>query len=91
MAERKVIHIQPGGENERLLKLVSDEPISVELGGERFRIEREKRDPFEDYDPERALASLRKGVGLFTGFDVEEFKRDIREQRGQDSIGRPAE
>ena len=90
MAERKVIHVEPGGETERLLKLVGDEPISVESGGVRYRIEREKQDLFKDYDPARVLAALRKGIGLYEGVNIEEFKREIREQRTQDSPGRPA-
>lgn len=91
MAERKPIHIEPSSETARLLQLVGEEPITIEFDGVRYRIEREEQDLFKDYDPARALASLRKGIGMFQGFDVEEFKREIREQRTQDSTGRPAQ
>jgi hypothetical protein len=92
MAERKVIHVEPGGETERLLKLVGDEPISVEFEGVRYRIEREPQDRamIENYDPAKALAALRRSAGALAGIDAEAFKREIREQRAQDSIGRPA-
>jgi hypothetical protein len=91
MAERKVIHVEPESETGKLLKLVADEPISVESGGKRFKIEREKTDLFEDYDPAKALEGLRSLIGLYSGMDVDEFMREIKEQREQDSIGRPAE
>lgn len=86
MAERKLIHIEPGGEAEKLLKLVGEEPITVECGGVRYRIEREVVDLFADYDPEKALAALRSLIGIYDGLDIEEFKREILEQREQDSI-----
>lgn len=91
MAEQKIIHIEPDSETGRLLELVTSEPISVELKGKRFKIEREKTDLFEDYDPIAAREGLRSLVGLFSGMDVDEFMRDIKEQREQDSTGRPAE
>jgi hypothetical protein len=85
MAERKVIHIEPGSQIEQLLRLVKDEPVTFESSGKTFRIEREKRDPFEDYDPGAALAALRQAAGALEGIDVEAFKREIWEQRGEDS------
>jgi len=94
MAERKVIQAEPGGEFEKLLRLVENETVSIESGGKRYRIEPErqgKEDIFADYDPEKALAGLRKGIGMFAGMDVDAFIRDIKDQREQDSIGRPAE
>ena len=63
MAERKVIHVEPGGEVERLLRLVGDEPVSVESGGKRFKIERERKELLEDYDPAKAEEIL-TGLGF---------------------------
>jgi hypothetical protein len=91
MAERKVIHVEPDSETGKLLKLVEDEPISVELEGKRYTIEPEKTAPFEGYDPAKALEGLRSLAGLFSDIDVEAFKRETRENREQDSIGRPAD
>ncbi len=94
MAERKVIHIEPDSETGKLLQLVENEPVSLESKGVRYRIEREqvgKEDIFANYDPAKALEGLRKGIGMFEGMDIEEFMREIKAQREQDSIGRPAE
>jgi hypothetical protein len=90
MAERKPIHVEPTSETARLLQLAGEKPITVETGGVRYRIEREERATLENYDPARALAALRKGIGALEGFDIEAFKEEIREQRAQDSKGRPA-
>lgn len=90
MAVRNLIYVDPASETARLLKLVGEEPVTVESEGVRYRIEREmqERATIENYDPARALAALRKSAGALAGIEVEEFKREIREQRTQDSIGR---
>jgi hypothetical protein len=91
MAERKVIHVEPTSETGKLLELVDEQPITVESGGVRFRIEREEmeRATIDNYDPARALAALRKSAGALAGIDIKAFKREIWEQRTQDSSGRP--
>lgn len=43
------------------------------------------------YDPERVRAGLRKSAGAFRGLDRDAFLADLKEQRGQNSTGRPAE
>ncbi|MCC6945511.1 MAG: hypothetical protein IT335_13090 [Thermomicrobiales bacterium] len=94
MAERKVIHIEPESETGKLLKLVEVGPVSLEFEGKTFRIEQErhgKKDIFADYDPQKALESLRSLQGLFSDIDVEAFKRETLENREQNSVGRPAE
>lgn len=94
MAERKVIHIEPESETGKLLRLVEVGPVSLEFEGKTFRIEREineQKDFFAHYDPQKALESLRCLQGLFSGIDVEAFKRETLENREQNSIGRPAE
>jgi uncharacterized protein (DUF433 family) len=48
-------------------------------------------DPWKDYDPEKVLQALHEAAGLLKGVDTEQLKRDLREQRGQDSTGRPAD
>ena len=42
------------------------------------------------YDPARVRAGLRKSAGAFRGLDREAFLADMREQRQQESTGRPA-
>jgi hypothetical protein len=91
MAERNLIYVDPASETAKLLKLVGEEPVTVESEGVRYRIEREEQEraTIENYDPVRALAALRKSAGALAGIDVEAFKREIWEQRTQDSSGRP--
>ena len=90
MAERKLIQIEPSTETGKLLKLPVEDLLIVESGGVRYRIERDERATIESYDPAIALASLRKGIGMFKNQDIEEFNQEIREQREQDSVRRPA-
>ncbi|MBX3069311.1 MAG: hypothetical protein KF883_02285 [Thermomicrobiales bacterium] len=83
MAERKPIHIEPESDTAKLLRLVRDEPVSVESGGVEYRIERRVPEPFADYDPEKVLEALHNGIGLYEGVDTGAFKREILEQRSQ--------
>lgn len=48
-------------------------------------------DIWENYDPERMRRALRASAGVLAGIDVEAWKRQIREMRGQDSVGRPGD
>jgi hypothetical protein len=83
MDERKVIHAEPDSETGKLPKLAEDEPISIELEGKRYTIEREKSGPFEGDDSAKALEGLRSLAGLFSDIDVEAFKRETLEHREQ--------
>jgi hypothetical protein len=47
-------------------------------------------DIWADYDPEKAREGLRKSAGALQGVDHEALKKDIQDQRQQDSHGRPA-
>jgi hypothetical protein len=42
------------------------------------------------YNPDKAREGIRKSAGALKGVDIAALKQDIREQRGQDSKGRPA-
>ena len=55
-----------------------------------FDLAREVSDPFANYDPERARAALDRVFGILRGVDKEALKAELREQRAQDSRGRPA-
>jgi hypothetical protein len=88
-----------------LLRLAEDQPIVVEFRGRRFRVIRESeelavrptpnnpdRDAiWENYDPDEALAAMQSLFGYYKkhGIDAEKVKREIREERGQFSKGRP--
>lgn len=47
-------------------------------------------DIWATYDAERAVAALRQTKGALTGVDREQLLKDVHEQRGQGSSGRPA-
>jgi len=70
------------------------EKVLVEKDGMLFRLEPEetpkKPDIWANYDPEKVREGLRKSAGALKGVDIEALKRDIRDQRGQDSHDRPA-
>lgn len=46
-------------------------------------------DIWAGYDPERMRKALDESFGALAGIDAEEWKRDVKAMRGQDSIGRP--
>ncbi len=70
------------------------EPVMVERAGRLFRVEAEQENEAQtiwaDYNGERVVKALRQSAGALSGIDVEELKRDLREERAQDSPGRPA-
>jgi hypothetical protein len=47
-------------------------------------------DIWANSDPEKAREGIRKSAGALKGVDIAALKRDIRDQRGQDSKGCPA-
>lgn len=91
MVAEKVIPVEPGSDVDHFLKQADDQPIIAEAHGHRFRVVREPVDPFANYDPERVRAGLSRIAGLLKDVDTEALKAELREQREQDSIGRPAD
>lgn len=99
------IHIDPESETGRLLERARERPIRLVIGPARYRVEAEdgrtteagagrpadSADPFATYDPERAAAAWRAfaDANVFEGVDTEALKAELREQRGQDTPGRP--
>jgi len=69
-------------------------PVLVEKEGQLFRVERESlhepADIWAGYSPARVRAGLRRSAGAFRGLDREAFLADVKEQREQESTGRPA-
>jgi hypothetical protein len=86
----RTVVVAPDSEVGKLLEQADRAPLVIERNGARYRVMREKDDPFAGYDPERALEALRRSAGALAGVDVEALKADLREQREQDSQGRPA-
>jgi hypothetical protein len=91
-AEPRIIHVAPGGELAEIVDLSEETPVVLERNGRRFRLVREAApDPLAGYDPERTLRAFERAAGILKGIDAEALKAEIREQRQQDSIGRPVE
>ena len=88
--------IDPVSETGKLLAHARKRPLRLTSGGQQFRLIHDanvgvREDPFAYYDPERAAAAWRATFGTLKGIDVEAFKAEMREQRGQDTPGRPGE
>jgi hypothetical protein len=83
------ITIDPESELGRALAETTDVPIVLEREGVRFRVIRASDDLWAGYDPQRVRHALRQSAGAFAGIDVAASQRELREQRSQDSPGRP--
>jgi hypothetical protein len=87
------IKIDPASTLARALE-DADGPVVLDSGRVRYRVERESdaatEDLFANYDPERVGAAFRSVAGILKGVDTEALINELREQRGQDSSGRPA-
>jgi len=87
---RKTIPIDPDSEFARLLKRAAEEPALLDVNGTRFRVESEEPNLFAIYDPERVRAAIKRMTGTLKGVDAESLIAELRAQREQDSMGRPA-
>jgi hypothetical protein len=87
--EPLTITIDPESELGQALAAVDDAPLVLERSGEHFRVIREVDALWANYDPERVRRALRESAGALAGVDVDALKRELREQRSQDSQGRP--
>jgi hypothetical protein len=98
IADPLEIEIDDDSETGRLLSQADQRPLRLVKGGARYRLAREVHptDPEPaataqaSDDLERTLELLRASAGTLQGVDVEVLLSDLREQRRQDSTGRPA-
>jgi hypothetical protein len=75
--------------------------VLVERDGLVYRLEPQLQPPpvqtadphniWANYDPVKVQEAFSRAVGLLRGVDTEQLKRDLLEQREQDSTGRPAD
>ena len=91
MVAGKMIPVEPGSDVDEFLRQADEQPIIAVAHGRRFRVVREPVDIFANYDVERVREGLVRISGLLKEVDVEALKAELREQRDQDSIGRPAD
>ena len=55
-----------------------------------FKQKETRQNIWANYDPKKAIDGIRKSKGALQGVDRDALQKEIREQRGQDSKGRPA-
>lgn len=69
----------------------NSEPVLIEREGQVFRLEKEgaTEDIWSTYDPDHVRQALRLSVGALRGIDREQLKRELQQQREQNSPGRP--
>lgn len=91
-----IIKAAPDSELGRTLKAARahGEPVLVDTGEAIYTIvvassATECDGVFAHSDPQTAIAGLRALQEAFDGVDREQLLRDLREQRAQDSVGRP--
>ena len=93
----KTVKVLPDSELGLTLKAAqaSGEPLIVDTGENSYTILVALTEPapdiFANYDPEAAIAGLRAARDALAGVDVDQLLRDLRDQREQDSSGRPAQ
>jgi hypothetical protein len=94
-AQSQPYKVDPESELGHRLREASQQPVILETEGVRFRVIRETDeipttdDPWANYDPEKAIAAIHASAGALDGVNVEQLLKDIYDERGQDSTGRP--
>lgn len=97
MPTTKTVKVLPDSELSVQLKAAetSGEPVVVDTGEGIYtllvsRAAATPQDVFAQYDPHAAIAGLHALQRALEGVDRASLLRDLREQREQDSSGRPA-
>ncbi len=96
-AQPRPYKLRPNSTLARLLKRDSPQPVILETEGVRYRVVREMEsvnltdDPWADYDAAKVCGAVHASAGVLIGVDRDALLSDLREERGQDSVGRPAE
>ena len=94
MAARHIA-VDKDSELGRLIEDASEvgDAIVLEVEGHAYRLTPQAPgdyDAWRDYNPQAVRLALIQTAGALTGMDVDELKRQLREERGQRSRGRPA-
>jgi hypothetical protein len=87
----RIIRVTPGSELAEIVDESANTAIVIERDGRRFRLVPDDAARLaETYDPDRVLDAIERATGIFAGMDVERLKAELREQRVQDELDRPA-
>lgn len=73
-----------------------NKPAEVMIAGNLYRLVpvddiHTTDEPSTTYDPQKMREAIHAAAGTMKGVDRDELFADLRAERGQDSIGRPAE
>lgn len=73
-----------------------NKPAEVMIAGNRYRLVpvddvQTTDEPSTTYDPQKMREAIHAAAGTMKGVNRDELLADLRAERGQDSIGRPAE
>lgn len=91
MVAERVIHVEPGSEMDQVPSEAEKRPIVLQWHGRRLRIVEDPNDLMANYDPQRALKALRQSArAISPEGDTAALIEELRQQRSQDSEGRPA-
>lgn len=85
--EPLTITVDPESELGRALDATEDEPVVLVRGRSRFRVVRDRDDPWAHYDPAKLRAGLKKVAGLLTPEEGERIVETI--YRGREEGTRP--
>ncbi|MDQ6832695.1 MAG: hypothetical protein M3008_04795 [Chloroflexota bacterium] len=90
-AQPRDYKVNPDSETARLLREAADSraPIRVDTGDVVYRVDASATK--SPYDPERMIRAIHAGAGALKDVDTDALLRTLREERTQDSTGRPAE
>lgn len=90
-AQSRDYKVSPDSETARLLRqaAASAEPICVDTGEDVYRVDASKTK--KPYDPQRMIKAIYASAGALKDVDTDALLQTLREERRQNSTGRPAE
>lgn len=87
-AEPKHIKVTPGSSLAKILREARERPVVLESDGERYRLdrmERDREDIWEGYDPEKVREAVEKTAGTWADLDADALIADIYRARKEGS------
>jgi hypothetical protein len=88
-AQPRVYKVSPDSETARLLREAAASPIRVDTGEDVYRVDASKTK--KPYDPQRMIKAIYASAGALKDVDTDALLQTLREERRQNSTGRPAE
>lgn len=82
-----VIEIDPDSELARALERMDSRRVVLESKGVRYTVTRREKDPWENYDPAKVRAGLRRFAGIISREEAERMKELV--YRGREEGTRP--